>query len=355
MLNAFGYSNNLDGKNKIAFVIAVIGTLQILMFQVGYIAFTSSWALIIETCFVFFAYTSFFYFFKRKRYTIAKAMIINVMIVQVALLVLFWFPEEIHLSYYYFIVPPISFFILDLGSSDEKKVLIYSNLFVAVISLASTLLTPLQWLPLQPVYVTLFRTLTISSTLLMEVLVFYMYARDLNQTHNELKLLANTDALTNISNRRVLFEQGEMLYHIHSKYKKPFALVLIDIDHFKIINDQYGHPAGDAVLQEMTALISQNIRKEDLLCRYGGEEFAILLRNVDENYIAIIKAVKETIERHRFYVDKDTAVSITVSGGVVLCKYNCQSFESLVQKADKLLYEAKESGRNKIVFETVEN
>lgn len=355
ILNAIGYSENLDGKNKVAFIIAVIGTFQILMFQLFYIVFSVSWLLIIQTVFVFIAYISFFLFFRRKHYILGKAMIINVMIVQVALLVFFWFPEETHFAYYYFIVPPISFFILDMGNTNERKLLIYSNSFVAVLCLISTMVSPLELLSLQPVTITIFSTLTILSTIFVEWLVFYMYARDLQNTHKELKVLANTDSLTNISNRRVLFDQGEMLFRIHSKYRKPFALMLIDIDHFKIINDRYGHPAGDKVLQEMTDLISRNIRKEDLLCRYGGEEFAILLRNVDENYISIIKEVKEKIEHNDFNIDSDTHIHVTISAGVVSCKYNCQSFEELVQKADKLLYAAKESGRNKIVFEATES
>jgi diguanylate cyclase (GGDEF)-like protein len=214
----------------------------------------------------------------------------------------------------------------------------------------SGMVKPKELLTLNEGVVEVTRMMTILLTFLVELLVFYFYALNLLRTHKELRILANTDELTNIANRRVLFERGEEMFNLSHKYQKSFMLMILDIDHFKSINDQYGHPAGDKVLKELTQLISEKIRTEDLICRYGGEEFAIIFRNVSEEELSIVKGIRERIANHHFYVTEDTYVTITFSAGAVLFQEEANSFGDLVMSADKLLYKAKVAGRNRVFF-----
>ncbi len=240
---------------------------------------------------------------------------------------------------------------MDIDNAKERKVLILLNLLVAVVLLMSGIFEPYELIELEAHYVMILRVMSIVSTIFTEVLVFYFYAVSLARTHSELRLLANTDALTNISNRRVLFEQGEKFTCIYEKYDKTFSLMILDIDHFKRINDEYGHPAGDKVLKEISTVISENVRKEDLVCRYGGEEFAILFKNMGHENRSSIENIKNKIKEHLFTINEDTSISLTFSAGVVTYNSKVTSFDELVKKADALLYEAKRTGRDKIIYD----
>lgn len=350
LLELIGYTADLEKEHKFAYVIAAIGSFQLMTFLAFYMYVIQVPLLTVQTIVVLIAYLSTFYYFKKKHYVVGKAIIILGITIQVTLLVFVWFPKETHFVYYFFIVPPGSFFIFDFEIKKERNYLIVLNALITILLVASEMIAPMECIYLEDHYIHFLSILTVISTICIEILVFYFYASNLSRTHKELKLLANTDALTNISNRRVLFEQGEALFHICHKYNKSFALMILDIDYFKKINDQYGHPAGDEVLKELTQLISNHIRKEDLFCRYGGEEFAVLLKNVHGEYQNIIETLKHLIEEHAFQVNEDTFVELTVSIGVVACKERFRSFDELVNKADAMLYQAKETGRNKIVY-----
>ncbi len=253
---------------------------------------------------------------------------------------------------YFFIVPPISFIVFDLDKSSEKKGLVIIQIIVTIMVIFSGVGKPHQLIALNASYISIMRFITIVMTFLVEVFVFYFYASSLSRTHRELKFMAHTDVLTNISNRRVLFEQGESLYRISAKYNRPFTLMIIDIDYFKKINDTYGHPAGDKILKEMTECIQKTIRIEDLLCRYGGEEFAILFKNIEVSHNSRILSILKEIESHTFYVDENTPVKITISAGAASCTASYKSFDDMVIRVDQLLYQAKESGRNCVILDS---
>lgn len=350
-LNILGYSKQLQEKNKIAYVIAAIALVQLLLFMAFYVFMVGSVPLIIETTVIIVVYFIVFVLLKKRFFVIAKTLITLGLNIQVALLVYIWFPHETYLFLFFFLVPPITFFIMDIGNTTEKKLLILLNSFSAMTLLLTVILKPLELIELDEEYVIILKVMSIFSTIFIEALVFYFYAMSLAKTHSELKLLANTDALTNISNRRVLFEQGEMLACIHSKYEKTFTLMILDIDHFKIINDKYGHPAGDAVLKEISYVISQNIRKEDLVCRYGGEEFAILFKNMNHDNHKTIENIRQVMNDHLFNVGDGLFTSITFSAGVVTYSDEIGGFDELVKRADSLLYEAKTLGRNLVRYD----
>ena len=131
--------------------------------------------------------------------------------------------------------------------------------------------------------------------------------------------------------------------------KTNFSLILIDIDFFKKFNDKYGHQAGDAVLKHVAKTLKSSVRSEDLVCRYGGEEMAIILNNVNKE-IAIKTAQKicDAIASRNYELTPEITVNITISLGVASYPDNGKTPEELIEYADKGLYKAKENGRNQV-------
>ena len=128
------------------------------------------------------------------------------------------------------------------------------------------------------------------------------------------------------------------------KYDKNIVLVVLDIDNFKRVNDKYGHPVGDIILKEFTALIKENLRKDDLIARWGGEEFLILFKNIDkESVIAKVEELRKLIDEYTF----TKAKHITSSFGLT-CANIQDTAKSVLQRADEALYEAKNDGKNRV-------
>ena len=132
----------------------------------------------------------------------------------------------------------------------------------------------------------------------------------------------------------------------YKRYRTPFSILLVDIDHFKKINDNYGHDKGDFVIKTISSLIRRNIRSSDICSRWGGEEFLILASNSDlKSALKLSENLKELIEKSQF----ETKYSITISIGVSTFDENL-SQEELLKLADNALYKAKKNGRNRVEF-----
>lgn len=167
---------------------------------------------------------------------------------------------------------------------------------------------------------------------------------------SELEHLATTDALTGIPNRRRFLEALEAEMSRRNRYAHPFALVMIDLDHFKAVNDTYGHAAGDCVLRDLVQLLSESLRTNDLLGRLGGEEFAILLPETGpDDALALARRLRQRVAHASMSVES-TPLGLTISLGVVSCGEQ-DSVASLLRRADLALYEAKRGGRNQVVGE----
>ena len=350
LLALIGYSSQLEEKKRVIYLIAAFGTTQLLMFLTFYILVTPNKWLVIETIIILIAYFSVFPLLKFGHYTLGKIIVIMGITIQVIMLVFVWFSKDTYLVLFFFIVPPIAFFVLDFSEEVEKRVLMAISIFICLVVLVFAVVEPMELIILEKTYINILRFMSVISTMISEILVFYFYVNSLHKTNRELMFLANTDALTNVSNRRRLFETGEELFKLYKKHHQDFTLMILDIDHFKRVNDNYGHPVGDEVLVGMSDLIEGSIRKEDLLCRYGGEEFAILFRNLPGKNREIIEAIKDRISQHTFVVEGEIEIDLTISAGVVSSSDQVHDFDDLVKKADALLYEAKQAGRNRIHY-----
>jgi diguanylate cyclase (GGDEF)-like protein len=158
--------------------------------------------------------------------------------------------------------------------------------------------------------------------------------------------LANADSLTGLFNRRKGWETLEFEITRAKRYDRPLSVIMLDIDHFKAINDKYGHVAGDGVLNEISKILQKNLRSTDILARWGGEEFIIISTETNlRNASQVAERLRLSIERdHLPKVDK-----VTASFGVVEVEKE-DDIASLMQRVDGRLYQAKASGRNRVAF-----
>jgi two-component system cell cycle response regulator len=164
--------------------------------------------------------------------------------------------------------------------------------------------------------------------------------------HEEIYRLMTVDALTQLYNRRYFNETLEREYNRAARYKRALSLVVFDIDHFKRINDEYGHVAGDHVLRQLAAEVSPKLREQDICSRVGGEEFAVLLPEVDlaGARIAADKVRRIVMAAHLHF--EDSVIPCTVSLGVSTLDAETKGPIELYKVADDALYLAKQSGRN---------
>lgn len=184
---------------------------------------------------------------------------------------------------------------------------------------------------------------------------------ELNQATHKLELLnqqliaekarlveiASTDELTGLMNRRAIIRHLEESIKVNIRYQVPLSIMIVDIDHFKNINDQYGHIAGDDVLKRLSLIFMSSIRDVDFVGRFGGEEFLFVFQNTTlEDTIHLVERMKEEVYKTSF---TRLQIKLTFSGGIA--QYEEGTSMDLIHVADKRLYLAKEQGRNRIVYE----
>lgn len=170
-----------------------------------------------------------------------------------------------------------------------------------------------------------------------------------NAYHEEIYRLTTIDGLTQVFNKRYFIETLEREMGRAQRYRRELSLIMFDIDNFKTINDSFGHLAGDYVLKQLAGVIKARIRREDILSRYGGEEFAIILPEIDSyNAMQFAEKVRQMIEKAQFRFE-DTDIPVTVSIGVASIRPDLSDPNDFVRLADTHLYEAKAQGKNRVI------
>jgi len=181
-------------------------------------------------------------------------------------------------------------------------------------------------------------------------IAFILLAMAKERTEFRHKTAAMVDPLTGVANRRAFLQESDDLMRQHGSDERSVSVILFDLDHFKSINDRFGHALGDRVLQIFADTVSINLRPTDIFGRLGGEEFAACLRNVGVDYtVALADRIRSDFERAAAIVNGDT-VGGTVSVGVVVSQETPFDLHTLLGRADKALYAAKERGRNRVEF-----
>lgn len=231
-------------------------------------------------------------------------------------LLIFWaYPTMVAL---YFILTPVRAITLTLITTFVLSITLYLNMplleFVAVLM-----------------------------TLLVNNIFAFLFANQMKTQSDRLYQLVRKDSLTGVGNRRALDEKIEEMVALHKRTGEVFSIVILDADHFKKVNDKYGHSAGDNVLIKLASIIQHRIRCTDGLYRYGGEEFvALLLATKVDSALAIAEEFRQLIESTALIEGH----KVTISQGIAEYVTN-ESADSFFQRADEALYAAKESGRNR--------
>ncbi|GAC34769.1 GGDEF domain-containing protein [Paraglaciecola polaris] len=177
----------------------------------------------------------------------------------------------------------------------------------------------------------------------------HVYEKNREQNEDRLLSLAGTDPLTGLANRMKLNESFHQLSALAARHQDPLTVVLFDLDLFKSINDVHGHAVGDDALRHVANFLQKNTRKSDLLARFGGEEFALLMvaTDIDKGHQQV-NALRKLLMKTPFTTQK-CEIQITLSAGIASFGQDGHDLDNLLDKADKRLYFAKENGRNQVI------
>lgn len=175
---------------------------------------------------------------------------------------------------------------------------------------------------------------------------------ELELARNHLRALALTDELTMLANRRRFQHYLDRELSRSRRFNHVFSVLMIDVDHFKSVNDDYGHPMGDLVLKQLANLMKQTVRHTDLAARYGGEEFAVVLAETDkQGGVTLANQLRRLVEKEAFGSSEKGPDRVTISVGVVSFPQDGDTTDELLAMVDRRLYQAKQAGRNRVVSE----
>ncbi len=195
------------------------------------------------------------------------------------------------------------------------------------------------------------KTLALTSRIEVGNTLMKIEFKKASEVHTEKAIYsaAYTDDLTHLLNRRSFIKRAQEAFSLCKRNNGNMAIIMCDVDHFKQINDTYGHPAGDHILKELAKLL--HLRKDDIVARYGGEEFIILMRNTTKESARLqAERIRKTVEQFNFMV-QEQKIFITISIGI--CHQRGKdhyALDAVIKKADDALYLAKKKGRNRIEF-----
>lgn len=171
----------------------------------------------------------------------------------------------------------------------------------------------------------------------------------LTQAKKQMEVLAMHDGLTGVLNRRAIEEQAEAEFSIARRKERPLSIILLDIDHFKRVNDTHGHKMGDKVLQQVAGVLSESLRKYDRLGRWGGEEFLLILPDTDlQGAMIVAERLRIQTAETNIPLENSEPFSVQISLGIATTNENFQTLAKFIDAADQALYKAKQSGRNRV-------
>ncbi len=278
----------------------------------------------------------------------AKSWFFIVLFSHVGLFSTVVFSLDTGFHFYALIVPPGVFLIFNQGEKPERALFTllagalfyYCELTPHSEPLIYTTPESAEWIFLSVIFVVMGETYVAMALL----------NRNIDSYEQELRRSATTDELTGINNRRVFTVVGEELLENAKRFDRPLSLLLLDIDLFKNINDEYGHLVGDTALKAVARTLKDNLRSSDSLARYGGEEFVVILPETDtRGAVGLAEKLRAAVAEITIDVGTHQALTFTTSVGVAQYKPEMRSILQLVSSADTALYKAKNTGRNKVV------
>lgn len=247
-----------------------------------------------------------------------------------------------------FIDEIVSFFILPTALS-----LIYMLIYI-VVNLSTNHFPPYISTDISNKYLNFFMYFNIVIAFIMILAFSIIFSFEYNYVHkkltsenNILGSYASYDTLTGLLNRRSIDSHLDKIFKDHYHEEEGFSVIMCDIDHFKSVNDTYGHDAGDHILKEVSQVISSEVRDGDVVGRWGGEEFLIILNKNKATAAMLAERIRNAVENNK-YIYKGQKLNITITLGVSSYHYG-SDISAIIRSADKKLYRGKENGRNQVV------
>ncbi len=349
LLKAFGLENTLHPSVRLMNIMLLLVIFTTFSFLVIYVLMAPFLPAIIVHVFYLLLNLHLIFALRRGAIQYVKIILLTSFLIQLSMAVFLWFPITTNYNLYYLVVPLVAFSLVDYNSKIDLTITHIFSFISAILFLVSKTVTMDFFLYQTPQKAEMLISLmTIVSVIISMKLLFQQYAKDQYKYQKELERLANTDSLTNIHNRRVLYKDGVIEFDLARKFNHDLTLLIMDIDNFKMVNDQYGHPAGDQLLIKLTDIILRHIRKEDTFFRYGGEEFAILIRksSLEDSKVLATKLLK-VVENESFEIEGNT-LKVTLSFGLAMYSDEYKDFDGMMSAADNALYTAKKQGKNRV-------
>ncbi|XOZ32788.1 GGDEF domain-containing protein [Halomonadaceae bacterium KBTZ08] len=251
-------------------------------------------------------------------------------------------------GFHYYVLGLAPLIFISPKVTKRTKSSVMGTLILVYIAISAWTRTATPWHPLDPALIQGMHYMNLTLALTLLALLLDVYSHSIQRTEHNLQTLAETDKLTGLPNRRGLLRFTERLEAQPDTDQSEAVAFIIDVDHFKSINDRYGHSFGDSVLRTIANTMQMQIREQDTLARWGGEEFLLLLQNADLALaFNVAERIREAISEHVFEVD-DQTIQVTITSGIALWEHG-ESFEMCVDRADEALYHGKRSGRNQSV------
>ncbi len=275
-----------------------------------------------------------------------QRIILTIYVIQLSIAAFILLPSQSGIHFFFLILPCLAIFFRQANKESYSKLFIVGAIgLFFIVELLRDFLTPVEVLTNFQCRFIYFSVMLFS--VLNLTMYFSTFSYSLKEQNSKLTDLAMTDPLTNIYNRRYVMQSFEQRFaQWKSDNNQQTSLLIIDADHFKRVNDRFGHDIGDVVLREIATTISRSIRGSDIAGRIGGEEFCVLLSNVDAHDAKILAdRIRSRVEHLSF--DDHPKLKISVSIGVTTLRAGYQSYKDAYHEADNALYLAKSKGRNR--------
>ena len=291
-------------------------------------------------------YLATFIFYLLDRINLGKHYLSLVFVVQVCLHASYLFPQETYFQLYFLVAIPLVFMLFD---ADQKHARYFYSALVLMLLLFIQLRDDIRVRPFNFTHadIELIRNANFFCSFLVLSVSAFIYVRLMERNQHESREQAATDVLTGLDNRRRFYPLANHQLDLRKRDKSSISLMYIDIDHFKQVNDHYGHAAGDEALVRVAALIRQRCRKSDLVARLGGDEFVMLLSRtgLDSAKGLAEELIQSVAVGYRAEFNRDLSISI----GLAAVIDEDDQIDATLQRADKALYRAKSEGRNRVV------
>lgn len=277
-----------------------------------------------------------------RRGNLRQSLWISVILTSALVIAVFWALKGNYQISSYLIIPPGFAFLLLGYRNGIFFSLVYASLIVVII-----LLNLNEWPEFRDNYASFFN--------LMGALILALFWGSVAEyvrgdTFNAMEKIADSDTLTSSVNRRHFFEEMENVRKVTRYQSSSFGMIMMDIDYFKSINDNFGHDSGDKALVDLVALLKSLIRKNDIIGRLGGDEFGLLFPGITkEEAIVRAETIRQAVEQHSFMTPDGRPIPVTISMGLAMFTHDSSlTAEQISKVADLQLYQAKKAGKNRI-------